>query len=449
MSDQLIGKVPPHSLEAEQTVLGAMMLDRNALETAINHLKPDHFYFEANREIFEAAKNLSLQHQPVDLLTVTEALKKRKTIDQVGGIAYLADLSENIATTRNIEAYCKIIEEKSIIRELITAAEEIKKRGLDDSGEAKALIELAESRIFAISQERQQRDFSHMREIILTVFNQLEERAGNDGELTGLTTGFREIDSMTAGLQPSDFILIAARPSMGKTALALNMALNASVKGQAKVAIFSLEMSKEQLVQRILSMESLVESNKLRTGKLEDEDWEKITYASGVISAADIFIDDTPGITLFEIASKCRRLKSQKGLDIIIVDYLQLMEGSGGESRQQEISNISRGLKGLAREMSCPVVSLSQLSRAPEQRQNHRPILSDLRESGAIEQDADIVMFLYRDEYYKDKDGLDDENYTKRGIAEVIIAKHRNGPVGTVELSWVDRFTKFTDLPRH
>ncbi|MBV1758602.1 MAG: DnaB-like helicase C-terminal domain-containing protein, partial [Dethiosulfatibacter sp.] len=227
-----------------------------------------------------------------------------------------------------------------------------------------------------------------------------------------------------------------------------NIALNSAIKAKAKVAIYSLEMSKEQLVQRIISMESLVESNKLRTGRLDDEDWERITYASGVISDAEIYIDDTPGITLFEIASKCRRLKTQKGLDLIIVDYLQLMEGHGGESRQQEISSISRGLKGLAREMDCPVLTLSQLSRAPEQRQNHRPILSDLRESGAIEQDADIVMFLYRDEYYRDKEGLEEENYQKKGIAEVIIAKHRNGPVGTVELSWVDRFTKFSDLPR-
>jgi len=287
-----------------------------------------------------------------------------------------------------------------------------------------------------------------MRDIVLDVFNLLEDRANSDSDMTGLTTGFKEIDMMTSGLQKSDFILIAARPSMGKTALALNMALNSSIKAKAKVAIYSLEMSKEQLVQRIISMESLVESNKLRTGRLDAEDWERITYASGVISDAEIYIDDTPGITLFEIASKCRRLKTQKGLDLIIVDYLQLMEGHGGDSRQQEISNISRGLKSLARELDCPVLTLSQLSRAPEQRQNHRPILSDLRESGAIEQDADIVMFLYRDEYYRDKEGLEEENYQKKGIAEVIIAKHRNGPVGTVELSWVDRFTKFSDLPK-
>jgi replicative DNA helicase len=448
MSEQILGNAPPHSLEAEQSVLGAIMLDKNALETAINKLKNEYFYFDANREIFEGAKSLTLKNQPVDLLTLSEELKRRKTLIQVGGVEYLAGLTENIATTRNAEAYCKIIEEKAIVRELIQAAEEIRSKGLDNSSESKALIELAESRIFAISQERQQRDFSHMRDIILDVFNLLEERSQQEGTMTGLTTGFREIDMMTAGLQKSDFILIAARPSMGKTALALNVAINSAIKGKASVAIFSLEMSKEQLVQRIVSMESLVESNKLRTGQLEDEDWDKITYASGIISDANIYIDDSPGITLFELASKCRRLKTQKGLDLIIIDYLQLMDGGGKESRQQEISNISRGLKGLAREMDCPVISLSQLSRAPEQRQNHRPILSDLRESGAIEQDADIVIFLYRDEYYHDKENQEDENYNKRGIAEVIIAKHRNGPVGTVELSWVDRFTKFTDLPK-
>jgi replicative DNA helicase len=281
-----------------------------------------------------------------------------------------------------------------------------------------------------------------MKDIVLDVFNLLEERASHDGSMTGLTTGFEDIDRMTAGLQKSDFILIAARPSMGKTAFALNLALNAAVRDSANVAIFSLEMAKEQLVQRIVSMESLVESNKLRSGELEGDDWDKITRASSRISEANIYIDDTPGITLFEVQSKCRRLSAQNGLDLVVIDYLQLMEGEGkSESRQQEISSLSRGLKGLAREMSCPVISLSQLSRAPEQRQDHRPILSDLRESGAIEQDADVVMFLYRDEYYH-------EDSEKRGIAEVKIAKHRNGPTGTVELAWVERFTKFANRPK-
>jgi len=447
MSEQQMGRVLPHSLEAEQTVIGAIMLDKIALETAINKLKIEYFYFDANKEIFETAKTLTIKNKPVDLITLTEELKTRQTLDMVGGIAYVASLSENIATTRNTEAYCNIIEEKAIVRELIGAAEEIKNKGLENTSEAKTLVELAESRIFAISQERQSRDFSHMRDIVLDVFNLIEERSQQDGSMTGVTTGFKELDLITSGFQKSDFILLAARPSMGKTALALNFAVNSAVKGKAKVAMFSMEMSKEQLVQRIVSSESLVESGKLKTGELDDDDWDKLAQASGMMSEADIYIDDTPGITLFELISKCRRLKTQQGLDLVIIDYLQLMDGDG-DNRQQQISNISRGLKGLAREMDCPVISLSQLSRAPEQRPNHRPLLSDLRESGAIEQDADIVMFLYRDEYYFDREGGDDENYDKRGVAEVIFAKHRNGSIGTVELTWVDRFTKFADMPR-
>jgi len=442
MSDNILGKVPPHSIEAEQTLLGAMLIDEDALEVAVDQLKGDFFYYDGNMEIFEAAKKLAHANMPVDLLTITEELKKRDKLDQVGGVDYLAGLAENVYSPKNAKAYCKIIEEKYITRNVIKAANEILSKGYQDQDEVKSLIELAEKRIFDISQERERRDFSHMKDVVLDVFNLLEERASHDGTMTGLTTGFADIDRLTAGLQKSDFILIAARPSMGKTALALNLALNTAVKDKANVAVFSLEMAKEQLVQRIVSMESLVESNKLRSGQLEGDDWDKITRASSRISEANIYIDDTPGITLFELQSKCRRLSAQQGLDLIVIDYLQLMEGEGkAESRQQEISSLSRGLKGLAREMNCPVISLSQLSRAPEQRQDHRPILSDLRESGAIEQDADVVMFLYRDEYYH-------EDTEKRGIAEVKIAKHRNGPTGTIELAWVERFTKFADRPK-
>ncbi len=442
MSDNILGKVPPHSIEAEHTLLGSILIDKEALEVAINKLKGEFFYYDGNKEIFEAAKKLSYDNMPVDLLTITEELKKRNKLEQVGGVDYLAGLADNVYSPKNAKAYCKIIEEKAITRSVIKAANEILSKGYQDEEEVKSLIELAEKRIFDISQQREKRDFSHMKDIVLDVFNLLEERANHDGSMTGLTTGFQDIDHMTAGLQKSDFILIAARPSMGKTAFALNLALNAAVKDKANVAIFSLEMAKEQLVQRIVSMESLVESNKLRSGQLEGDDWDKITRASSRISEANIYIDDTPGITLFEVQSKCRRLSAQNGLDLVVIDYLQLMEGEGrSESRQQEISSLSRGLKGLAREMSCPVISLSQLSRAPEQRQDHRPILSDLRESGAIEQDADVVMFLYRDEYYH-------EDTEKRGVAEVKIAKHRNGPTGTVELSWVERFTKFANKPK-
>ena len=442
MSENILGKVPPHSIEAEQTVLGAMLIDEEALEVAVDKLKGEFFYYDGNKEIFEAAKKLSYNSMPVDLLTITEELKKRDKLDQIGGVDYLAGLAENVYSPQNTKAYCKIIEEKFITRNVIKAANEILSKGYQDQDEVKSLIELAEKRIFDISQEREKRDFSHMKDVVLDVFNLLEERSKHDGTMTGLTTGFTDIDRLTAGLQKSDFVLIAARPSMGKTALALNLALNTAVKDKANVAVFSLEMAKEQLVQRIVSMESLVESNKLRSGELEGDDWEKITRASSRISEANIYIDDTPGITLFELQSKCRRLSAQQGLDLVVIDYLQLMEGEGkSESRQQEISSLSRGLKGLAREMNCPVVSLSQLSRAPEQRQDHRPILSDLRESGAIEQDADVVMFLYRDEYYN-------EDTEKRGVAEVKIAKHRNGPTGTIELAWVERFTKFADRPK-
>jgi replicative DNA helicase len=442
MSENFLGKVPPHSIEAEHTLLGSILIDKEALEVSINKLKGDYFYYDGNKEIFEAAKKLSYDNMPVDLLTITEELKKRNKLEQVGGVEYLAGLAENVYSPKNAKAYCKIIEEKAITRSVIKAANEILSKGYQDEEEVKSLIELAEKRIFDISQQREKRDFSHMKDIVLDVFNLLEERASHDGSMTGLTSGFEDIDRMTAGLQKSDFILIAARPSMGKTAFALNLALNAAVIDSANVAIFSLEMAKEQLVQRIVSMESLVESNKLRSGELEGDDWDKITRASSRISEANIYIDDTPGITLFEVQSKCRRLSAQNGLDLVVIDYLQLMEGEGkSESRQQEISSLSRGLKGLAREMSCPVISLSQLSRAPEQRQDHRPILSDLRESGAIEQDADVVMFLYRDEYYH-------EDSEKRGIAEVKIAKHRNGPTGTVELAWVERFTKFANRPK-
>ncbi len=436
----LFGKVPPHSSESEQTVLGAMLIDKVALEKALNKLNPEDFYFAANKEIFDAANDVHRLNRPVDLITINEELRRREKLEFVGGLDYLTSLSENIITTKNIETYCNIIKEKATLRKLINAANEIIAKGYQDNEEIEKVIELAETRIFSISQQREQSDFSHMKDIVMDVFYQLEERAKTEGTLTGITTGFDSIDRMTSGLQKSDFILLAARPSMGKTALALNIAMNAA-KSDSSVAIFSLEMSKAQLVQRIISMESLVESNKLRTGQLLDEDWTKLANAMNSVSNTNIYIDDTPAITLFEMMSKCRRLKMEKGLDLIIIDYLQLMEGdSRSESRQQEISYLSRGLKALAREMDCPILSLSQLSRAPEQRTDHRPILSDLRESGAIEQDADVVFLLYRDEYYnKDTD--------QKGISEVIIAKQRNGPTGTVELAWIDRFTKFSDIP--
>lgn len=437
------GKVPPHNAEAEQTVLASALLDHTAVEKIINLLNVEDFYYEANKEIFESIKDVNMQNIPVDALTVTEELKKREKLDYVGGFEYLARLTENIITSKNVEAYCNIIKEKSTLRKLISASNEIIEKGYKENDEVQKIIELAETRIFAISQNRNINSFAEIKDVLLEVFNQLEERAMNKGSLTGITTGYEDLDRMTAGLQRSDLILLAARPSMGKTALALNIAINA-VKTGVSVALFSLEMSKEQYVQRIISMESMVESGKLRSGNLDDEDWNRLLSVMSVISNYKIHVDDTASITLFEMMSKCRRLKIEKGLDLIIVDYLQLMSGGGksNSNRQQEISDISRGLKAMARELNCPVVALSQLSRAPELRTDHRPIMSDLRESGAIEQDADVVMMLYRDEYYHK------EESEKKGITEVIITKQRNGPVGTVELAWISQYTKFGNIQK-
>lgn len=443
MSDLInFGKVPPHSSEAEQAVLASALIDDTAVEKVLNLLHNDDFYYEANKEIFDTIKSVHLQNIPVDAVTVSEELKKREKIDYVGGFEYLAQLTENIITSKNVEAYCNIIKEKSTLRKLIQASNEIIEKGYKENDEVQKIIELAETRIFAISQNRNINSFTEIKDVLLEVFNQLEERAMNKGSLTGITTGYDDLDRMTSGLQRSDLILLAARPSMGKTALALNIAMNA-VKTGVSVALFSLEMSKEQYVQRIISMESMVESNKMRTGNLNDDDWDRLLSVMSIISNYQVYIDDTASITLFEMMSKCRRLKMEKGLDLIIVDYLQLMSGGGkNESRQQEISDISRGLKAMARELDCPVVALSQLSRAPELRTDHRPIMSDLRESGAIEQDADVVMMLYRDDYYNK------EESEKKGITEVIITKQRNGPVGTVELAWISQYTKFGNIQK-
>lgn len=435
------GKVPPHSLEAEQTVLGALLMDSSAVEKTLNIILAEDFYYEANSEIFDAIKTVHLFDVPVDIITVTNELKKRSKLEQTGGIEYLASLTENIVSTKSISAYLDIIKEKSTLRKIINVSNELIEKGYKENDDVQNLINLAEARIFALSQNRSTNDFSNVKDVLLSVFNQLEERAKVKGSITGINTGYKDLNRMTAGLQRSDLILLASRPAMGKTSLALNIAMNAAKSGSS-VAMFSLEMSKEQYIQRLISLESLVEISKFRTGALEDEDWLSLANVMNSISSANMYIDDTASISLFDLISKCRRLKIDKGLDLVIIDYLQLMSyGAKSESRQQEISSISRGLKQLARELNCPVLALSQLSRAVEQRPDHRPLLSDLRESGAIEQDADIVMMLYRDEYYYK------EESEKKGIAEIIIAKHRNGPIGTVELVFIDRFTKFSDKP--
>ncbi|MFA7412262.1 MAG: replicative DNA helicase [Tissierellaceae bacterium] len=437
-----IGRIPPHSLEAEQSVLGSMILNKEAINSALEIIRPDDFYKEANREIFEAIIVLFNKNEPVDLITLSEELKRRGTLENTGGVTYLANLSSGVATTANVRYYCKIVEEKSILRRLIISCDEVMLKSYEDSEEVNAIIEGAEKSIFDITQGRHREGFFPLNEVLLKSFSQIEERAANQGALTGVTTGFVDLDHKLSGLQKSDLVLLAARPSMGKTALALNIATNAALKGNARVAMFSLEMSKEQLVQRMISATAHVDLQKIISGRLSEDEWVQVISSMGPLSKAEIFIDDTAGISLMEMKAKSRRLKIEKGLDLILIDYLQLMQMEGRtENRQQEISAISRGLKALAKEMECPVVALSQLSRAPELRADHRPILSDLRESGAIEQDADVVLFLYRDDYYN-------EDSEKKNIGELIIAKHRNGPTGNLDLVFKKEFTKFVNISR-
>lgn len=375
----------------------------------------------------------------MDALTVAEELKKRNSLNMVGGRAYIASLSSGTPTTSNAQDYARIVAEKASVRRLIEAADDIVVKGYDGGMDASQMLEYAESSVFEISQQRQKGQYTHIRDVLISNIEIIDRASQMEGGLTGLTTGFRYLDTMTSGLQKSDLIILAARPAMGKTSFALSLALNAAVKGKASVMVFSLEMSKEQLGQKLLSMESKVDMQSLKTGRLERRDWDDINIAMDVLSNAKINIDDTAGITIMEMKSKCRRLKAEEGLDLVVVDYLQLMTPEGrSDSRTQEVSVISRNLKLLARELDCPVIVLSQLSRAPETRTDHRPMLSDLRESGSIEQDADIVIFLYRDEYYN-------EDTESPGECEVIVAKHRSGPTGTVKLAWLKKLTRFVD----
>ena len=433
------GRIPPHSIEAEKSVLGAALLSKDALFDVVEVVRAEDFYDENHKEIFKAILDLHRKSAPVDALTVSEELKKRNSLNMVGGRAYIASLSAGTPTTSNAMEYGKIVAEKASIRRLIGTADEIVAKGYEGSMDAGQILDYAESGIFEISQKRQKGQYSHIKDVLLTNIEIIDKASKLDGGLTGVTTGFKYLDNMTSGLQRSDLIILAARPAMGKTAFALSLALNAAVKGKASVMVFSLEMSKEQLGQRLLSMESKVGMQALKTGKLERRDWDDINIALDILSKARIHIDDTAGINIMEMKSKCRRLKAEEGLDLVVIDYLQLMNPEGkSDSRTQEISVISRNLKLLARELDCPVLVLSQLSRAPEQRTDHRPMLSDLRESGSIEQDADIVIFLYRDEYYN-------EDTEAVGECEVIVAKHRSGPTGTVDVTWLGKYTRFAD----
>lgn len=434
----LMGKIPPHSIEAEQSALGAMILDKDSVTEVVELITEDDFYKEAHKAIFRGIIELYNRNEPVDIVTLAEELGKQAVLDDIGGLEYLSDLTTMGVLTSNSKYYAKIIEEKSTLRRLIRASSEIIEKGYL-SEEADILLDMAEKSIFDISQKKNREGLEPIKEVLLKTFEQIERLYGSENAITGISTGFIDLDAKTSGFQRSDLILVAARPSMGKTAFSLNLCQAAAMKGNGSVAIFSLEMSKDQLVQRMLSSESHIPMQDLRNGNLKEEDWIALAKAMNSLSNCKIYIDDTPAISVLELRAKCRKLKMERGLDLIMIDYLQLMSGNGkNESRQQEISTISRSLKAIAREMDCPVVALSQLSRAPELRADHRPILSDLRESGAIEQDADIVMFLYRDEYYF-------PDSEKKGIGEVIIAKQRNGETGTVELVWLGQFTRFTD----
>ncbi|MDD2190828.1 MAG: replicative DNA helicase [Eubacteriales bacterium] len=433
-------RIPPHNDDAEKSVLGSVLLDKDALYEVLEILKPEDFYSEMHREIYSAIIELYRKSQPVDILTVSDELKKRKSLEMVGGRAYIALLSTEVPSTSNAGGYAKIIAEKAELRKLIGASSNIIEKAYQEKMEAAEVLDFAEREIFEIAQSRQTKDYQLIKDVLWNNIAKIDEMSKLKGNITGLTTGFMDLDARTSGMQKSDLIMLAARPSMGKTAFALNIAQQAAIKGKAKVLIFSLEMSQEQLGQRMLSMESRIELQKLKTGNLERKDWDQIHIALDTLSRTGIYIDDTPGVTPMEIKNKCRRLKAEKGLDLVVIDYLQLMAFEGRtESRQQEITAISRFLKQLAREMDCPVLVLSQLSRAPEQRADHRPILSDLRESGSIEQDADIVIFLYRDEYYNP------ETTDKPNICEVNIAKQRSGPTGSLELTWLGKYTRFVD----
>lgn len=434
-----LDKLPPQSIEAEQAVLGAILINPTAITRVIESLIPESFYRKAHKDIYNAVLELFNNNEPIDVVTVSEHLRDIGKLDIVGGRSYINDLALSVITTANIEHYAKIISEKATLRELIKAGTEIVSLSYGDA-DTDRVMDTAEKLVFSIAQKKVGENLIPIKDIVSRSYDMIESRYNNRDELTGVPSGFYDLDNMTAGFQRSDLIILAARPSMGKTAFCLNLALEAAVKNNIPVAIFSLEMSKEQLAQRMLCSEAEIDANRLRTGHMQTEDWGRLTDAMGILADAPIFIDDSPGASVMEIRAKCRRLcMEHKNLGMVIIDYLQLMEGksTGRIDRVQEISAISRGLKNLAKELDVPIIALSQLSRAVESRQCKKPMLSDLRESGSIEQDADIVIFIYREDYY------DPDNGEKKGKVEIIVAKQRNGPVGTVNLLFQSNITKF------
>ncbi len=442
MEEALLKRVLPHSVEAEQSVIGSMIMDREAIVLASEIVTGDDFYSKQYGVLFDTMVELNNEAKPVDVVTLQDRLKEKEVPPEVSSLEFIADLVAGVPTSANIKYYANIVAEKATLRKLIKLNEEIANTCYMGKESLEYILEDTEKRVFDLVQRRNTGEFVPIREIVMNAMDKIEKASRNNGVVTGIPTGFIDLDYRTAGMQPSDLVLIAARPSMGKTAFVLNIAQHVAFKQNQTVAVFSLEMSKEQLVNRLFALESQVDSQNIRTGQLNDTEWEKLIESAGIIGKSNLIIDDTPGISIAELRSKCRKYKLEHNLSMVIIDYLQLMSGSGKtDSRQQEISDISRSLKAIARELSVPVLALSQLSRAVEQRPDHRPMLSDLRESGAIEQDADVVMFIYRDDYYN-------HDTEKKDIAEIIIAKQRNGPIGTIELAWIPKYTKFANLQR-
>lgn len=438
-----LGKIPPHDIEAEQAILGCMLTDRDSVISAIEVLKEDAFYREDNRAIYSAILGLYSRSEPIDIITVKAELVENGNFERVGGLEYLASLPERVPTTANVEKYIKIVDEKSMLRKLINTSNELVALGYDETEEVDNIMDMAEKKIFDLASKKNTKGYTSIKDVLVESFSKLEELYNNKGKVSGTPTGFIDFDNITSGLHDSDLIIVAARPAMGKSAFAINLAANVALQAGKGVAIFNLEMSKEQVGNRILCSEAMVDSNKVRTGLLEDDDWVKLASTLSRLSEAPIYIDDTAGISIMEIRAKCRKLKLEKDIGLVVIDYLQLIQGSGtkNSSREQEISEISRSLKILAKELNIPVIALSQLSRSVEKRDDKRPMLSDLRESGAIEQDADIVIFLYRDDYYN-------QDSEKKNVAEVILAKHRGGSTGTVDMAWLPSYTKFANLDR-
>lgn len=440
--DALIKKIMPHNLEAERSVIGSILMDNELISSATELLSGDDFYSKQNGLVFDAMSELYQERKPIDPVTLSDKLKEKNAPEEMNSPEFVKEILNAVPTSANLKHYAQIVYEKSTLRKLIRITENISKDCYQAQDKLEDILEATEKNIFNLVQSRNTREYVPMSDIVIEVLKKIEQASKTKGHITGLSTGFADLDFKTAGLQPSDFILIAARPSMGKTAFSLSVLDHVVVKKQLSAAIFSLEMSKEQLVNRLLAMEARIDAQNIRSGNLSDEEWENLVNASEVLGSSKLIIDDTPGISVAEMRSKCRKYKMDQDIQLIVVDYIQLMSSGGkGDNRQQEVSDISRALKGLARELNVPVIVLSQLNRAVESRTDHRPMLSDIRESGAIEQDADVIMFLYRDDYYNPET-------EEKNVAEVIIAKQRNGPTGTVKLAWQPKFTRFVNMLR-